>query len=91
MALYRTSRYVDGLSRDIMLIDGSGSQTRTVFRRPPRGVPTRQFHIWRAGDRLDRVANWAFGDPERAWEILDANPHILNAMSIKPGTKIRIP
>ena len=31
-------------------------------------------YVWRAGDRLDLVANYYYGDPRMWWLILDANP-----------------
>lgn len=91
MSLYRTSRYADRHSRDLMLVSQDRTQTRTLIRRPPAERVAKGFHIWRAGDRIDRVAHWALGDPQQAWQILDANPEILNPLTIKPGTRIRIP
>jgi hypothetical protein len=74
-----------------MLVKADGSQTRTIYRRPPVRTAGSGFYIWRSGDRIDRVANWALGDPQLAWRILDVNPEILNAHSITPGTRIRLP
>lgn len=74
-----------------MLVSGNRTQTRTVTRRPPAAREALGFHIWRQGDRIDRVAYWALGDPQQAWKILDANPEIANPLDIKPGTRIRIP
>lgn len=91
MSLYRNSRYADDRSRDMMLILGK-SQTRTVTRRPPMNlVPRGGYHLWRAGDRIDRVAAWALGNPREAWRILDANPTIVDATNIEPGTVVRLP
>lgn len=91
MALYNASRYTDAHSRDMMLINPDQTQRRTITRRPPVGLNSGAFHIWRAGDRLDRIANWAYGDPKQVWRILDLNPHILNGHSIEPGTVVRLP
>ena len=91
MSLYRSSRYADDNARDIMLVKDDGSQTRTVYRRPPTQPAGTSFYVWRSGDRIDRVAAWAVGDPQQAWRILDINPEVLNAHSIEPGTRIRLP
>lgn len=91
MSLYRTSRYADQNSRDVMLIRDNGTQTRTIYRRPPARTAGNGFYIWRSGDRIDRVASWALGDPQLAWRILDVNPEVLNAHNIAPGTRIRLP
>lgn len=91
MALYRNSRYADNRSRDIMLVR-DGHQTRTVTRTPPsRKTPTGGFHIWRAGDRLDQVAQWVLGDPKLGWRILDVNPDIHDSNNIEPGTRVWLP
>lgn len=91
MSLYKSSRYADEQSRDIMMVYGV-DQRRTVTRRPPtKELPRGGFHVWRAGDRIDRVAQWALGDPAKWWRILDVNPEIVDASNIPPGTHVRLP
>jgi hypothetical protein len=40
-----------------------------IIPNPPAG----DLHAVTQGDRLDRVAADAFGDPEQSWRICDAN------------------
>ena len=48
-------------------------------------------HTVNEGDRLDNVSNQYLGDPERFWQICDAND-VLNpdTLTETPGSKIRI-
>ena len=91
--LYAASRYANTSNTvDVMLVQPSGAQLRTLIRRPnftgTVGVTT---HRWRAGDRLDRLAQMYLGSPTKWWAIMDANPEIPNPAGIAPGTLLRIP
>jgi hypothetical protein len=48
-------------------------------------------HTVTQGERLDNIANQYFGDPERFWQICDANNIIdPDELTKKTGNKIRI-
>lgn len=70
-----------------------GSVRRTVFRKPPIRMGTVNWfqYQWIEGDRIDAVAARTIGDPLLWWWIMDANPEIVDPMSIAPGTLIRVP
>lgn len=90
--LYKNSRYAEPDARDVMLLQPDGRQVRTLYRGLDHtGEHTVSNYTWRAGDRIDRVADRFLQDPLRYWEILDLNPEILNAHQIEPGTQVRIP
>jgi len=92
MTLYQQSRYTDATSNDVLLDAGRGETVRTLYRRPSfSGSYSIQYHIWRAGDRIDRLAHAYLNDPAKYWVILDLNPEILDAHNIEPGTRIRVP
>ncbi len=50
-----------------------------------------QEHTLREGDRLDNVANQYYGDPERYWQLCDAN-NVIDPETVteEPGSKINI-
>lgn len=50
-----------------------------------------RYHLWSETDRVDRLAEHYLGDAEFWWQIMDANPELLNILDIKPGDLIRIP
>ena len=91
--LYQTSRYADPAStRDVALVRPDGAQVRALFRTPGNQTGARfGTYVWRAGDRLDRVAKDFLGDPSKFWKILDINPEIGNPANISPGLTLRIP
>lgn len=91
--LYASSRYADtSTTRDVMLVQPGGTQLRTLIRRPviTGRIPTTTY-VWRAGDRVDRVAFRLLGDPGKWWQIMDVNPELPNPTAIEPGTVLRIP
>jgi hypothetical protein len=49
------------------------------------------YYEWKETDRLDVVALRHLGQSNLWWQILDINPEIVDTMSVKPGTQIRIP
>lgn len=65
-----------------------------VLRRfiPPVEAYTEvQRHTVQDGDRIDRIAARYFGDPERYWQIADANAAIDPAeLTSTPGDEISI-
>lgn len=50
-----------------------------------------RYHLWAETDRIDRVTQEYLFDADRWWEVMDANPEILNPFDIAPGQVIRIP
>ncbi len=88
--IFLDSRYVDGkiikpynVKRD--------SYEITVLRQFPNIVVPFVYYQWVEEDRIDLVAAKFYGDHEYWWQIMDANPEVLNAMEIAPGTILRIP
>jgi hypothetical protein len=53
--------------------DGKGRPVRYKLLRPLPDPPPAATHAVAQGDRLDRLAADAFGDPEQSWRICDAN------------------
>ena len=53
--------------------DGTGRPIRYKVLRILPNPPAADLHAVTQGDRLDRVAADAFGDPEQSWRICDAN------------------
>jgi nucleoid-associated protein YgaU len=49
------------------------------------------LHSTTAGDRMDLLADQAYGDPEFWWRIAEANPELDYPDTIPPGTVLRIP
>ena len=91
--LYASSRYADpSNTKDVMLVQPGGTQLRTLIRRPRTSGSVRTVnYAWRAGDRIDRVADQYLGSPDKWWQIMDVNPEVPNPASIAPGTILRIP
>lgn len=65
-----------------------------VLRRfipPPERYVEVQRHTVQQGDRIDRLAAHYLGDPERYWQIADANAALDPAsLTETPNTEIRI-
>jgi hypothetical protein len=53
--------------------DRTGRPIRYKLLRIIPNPPPGDLHAVTQGDRLDRVAADAFGDPEQSWRICDAN------------------
>ena len=90
--IYLNSRYVNGVIANA--VDARDGQIhKFVLRRWPINIRTQSYTVytWMEGDRLDIVAQHYFSDPTHYWKILDANPSILDPMSLTPGQQIRIP
>ena len=89
--IYRDSRYYNGPLVQVQ-DSRSGDYTIAVNRKFPRGsfVSYVQY-TWVDGDQIDQVASVYLGDPKLWTSIMDVNPQIFDASSIKPGTEIRIP
>jgi len=59
-------------------------------RIPP--TPGAITHLVSEGERLDQIATRYYGDPLKAWLILDANPDVLHPLALLvPGRRINIP
>lgn len=63
------------------------------MRRPPLQMGEFRWieYQWTEGDRMDMVAADLLGDPGLWWWIMDANPTILDAFNIEPGTILKVP
>lgn len=72
----------------------SGSTRPTVVRsyaRPRRSTTPTESVRWQEGARIDRVSEALFGASDRWWRLMDANPDILDPMTITAGTSVIIP
>lgn len=88
--IFFDSRYVDGEIR--RAYDSRNEKYRlTVYREWPEISATFLYYEWVDGDRIDVVAQKFYGRPELWWRIFDVNPEIVDPLTIKPGTVLRIP
>jgi nucleoid-associated protein YgaU len=85
MMIFQGSRYTT-----TKLMEGQVPRTLALRRIPDtRGVIE---HIVMEGERLDHLAARFYGDAEKYWLILDANPDELDPFELlEPGRRIRIP
>lgn len=90
MAISAGSRYASSTVTAVTGRDGLARQTIMPKRRGSTKL-TVQDYVWQEGDRVDLVAGRAFGDETMWWVFAQANPEILDWMSVEPGTVIRIP
>jgi len=91
--IFLNSRYAQKYSEVVPIYFDDGSVSRAVLRTPPTTMGDVKWseYMWREGDRIDLVANQFLGDPALWWYLMDANPNILDALSITPGTRLRVP
>jgi nucleoid-associated protein YgaU len=88
MAFLKTSRYWD-----LATVEAPGGQGRTVtavtlrILPPTAGDPHRVLEH----ERLDLLADRAYGDPARFWRIADANTELDARRLIEPGRDIDLP
>jgi hypothetical protein len=87
-----SSRY-NGI--DTVTIEGSDGEPIVYVRRrfvpPAESFFLLQEHTVTEGERLDNITNRYLGDPERFWQICDANNAIdPGELTETPGTKIKI-
>ena len=90
MTIFIGSRYEN--ETPFSFSDERGQVRETVLstRSAPMSDGYR-YHIWAETDRVDRLASEYLFDADRWWEIMDANPEILNPMDIEIGQLIRVP
>jgi nucleoid-associated protein YgaU len=84
------SRYKDS---QVDKVNGpGGALIQAIIPSAQRGwVFNFTYHSIAAGDRPDLLATRFYGDPTQWWHIADANPEILDWVSVAPGTVIRVP
>lgn len=89
--IFLNSRYAR--SDVTSVTQNDGTVHRTVMRTPPvrTGNVTVEDYLWVENDRIDLLASKFYGDPGLWWLIMDANPGIPDALSIKPGAVIKVP
>lgn len=87
-----TSRYY-GVPTTTMT-DGKGETIAYIRRRfvpQPDKFFTLQEHTVKEGERLDNITNQYYGDPERFWQLCDANNAMLpDELTGQPDAKINI-
>jgi hypothetical protein len=85
--LFAGSRYAD--TRPVEPIAGRPRSLELRRIPPAPGVIT---HVVMEHERLDQLASRFFGDPHKAWLILDANLDELHPLALLvPGRRISIP
>lgn len=90
MAIGANSRYRDSVLQAVTGPDGSSRQEiRVPF--PTSRVVSYTFYRLKSGDRVDELAERAFGNPEFWHLIALANPEILDWSADLIGTVVRIP
>ena len=78
----RVLRRLDPSGREIAWLD------RRIIRDPSRVVAHSRVED---GDRLDLVANRAYGDARQSWRVMDANPDPEPlALADRPGRMLRL-
>jgi nucleoid-associated protein YgaU len=90
MAIYRGSRYEKVIVTN-QIVKG---RVRPTFRRrtlKPIVALNGVVHTWIQGDRLDTLAYKYYGDAQKWWVILDANPRFMTPFDIRPGDTLSIP
>lgn len=86
--IFEGSRYVD----TYMLKDTNYEINYLKFPRIDMPITDRDIvYQYKAGDRLDILAERFYGDPQLSWKILEANPEFMNETEIKVGALITIP
>lgn len=90
MTIYIGSRYEGGTVASLPGADGVVRST--AFRGDSPYNSTRySTYLVAEGDRIDRLADRFYGDPELWWVIADANPDVLLPDPLAPGVVLRIP
>lgn len=89
--IYIGSRYQD--APVYYMLDGRTGKThasviRSIDRDTANG--SRVFR-WVDGIRVDAIGERVYGTPDKWWILMDANPEIIDPMSIEPGTSVRLP
>lgn len=88
--IYFDSRYSDGEIRKAF-DSRNGKYRFTVYREWPVISTEFVFYEWVDGDRIDLVAERFYGNSQWWWRIMDANPDIVDPVTIPAGRVIRIP
>ncbi len=88
--IYFDSRYADSEVR--LALDSRTSKHRfTAYREWPVVSSEFFYYEWVEGDRIDWVSEKFLGKPNLWWRVMDANPEVLDPLTILPGTLLRIP
>lgn len=88
-----TSRYFALETRTDDLPDGrTVTYVRRRFLPSGRALPEFVEVTVTEGDRLDRITARTLGDPERFWQVADANDAMHPAdLTAAPGRRLRVP
>lgn len=82
----KTSAYLDFMPETNLPIVILGYRPELKFKEKDL-----TYHLFRQGDRLDKIAYQYYGDVMYTSFILDANPKYQSELDIKPGDVIAIP
>ena len=76
----------------IAALDSRGVSVRALELRRILKTPGVLEHLVVEGERLDHLAQRFYGDPQKSWLILDANPAELNPfLLLRRGRRIQVP
>jgi len=90
MTVSANSRYAGRVITPVTDADGVTRQTILPALPADKAYQVR-YYTWRMTDRLDIVAYRTYGSEQSWWLIADANPEVINWLSVPVGTVIRIP
>lgn len=84
------SRYA--ASQTVFLPFGDGTMRQTIVAGEQYDFTFNfSWHTVAAGERIDDIANFYYGDAQKWWFVADGNPEILDWMDLVPGMIIRVP
>jgi nucleoid-associated protein YgaU len=88
MPFLKTSRY-----SELPTVEAPARGGRTVTALALRILPPTPGdpHRVEEDDRLDLIADRAYGDPTRFWRIADANTELEAGRLLEPGREIQVP
>jgi phage tail protein X len=90
MLISRTSRYQRNITA--VVDDRNGAPQRYIVHRQPVAMTLQvNDYLWRQGDRVDSLAASFYGSESSWWMIAEANPSVLDWVSVPAGTRIRVP
>lgn len=88
MTIFIGSRYEN---ETITEYPKDGVRETILSTRRPASPSTFRYYLWDETDRIDRVTREVILDSSRWWEVMDANPDVLNPLDLSPGSVIKVP
>lgn len=73
------------------LLDSDGKIHLTEYRFNLKTTNDYDYHVWKLGDRLDKLSKELYGNNLMWWAIMDLNPWLEDPFDLVPGDVIKIP